>query len=329
MSERARNLLLVAVMLVMGAAVAILILTGPDRTDRVADLGARIRCPVCEGQPISDSPTQMAQDMLALVGERVDQGASDQQIIDELLASYSGALLIDPPVSGATLALWVAPVAALLIGMGVIVWWRSHPLDTTTTSAPGSRRKLVGGLILAGALGAAVVVAGFFIQDRDIGPLLGVANPNTDDLSQVSNQTLEAVVAANPEVVGMRLALAERYFEEGNYRAAFPHYLEVAETETATGEELVVALVRLGWMAWDGNRETETALGLLDQALAVDGGSPTALYLKGQVLWCGRDDPEQAATIFAQVLASDRLPAGAEGSVRADLAAAERGEACL
>lgn len=328
MPERTRNLLLMAVMGVMAATLAVLVMTGPDRADRVADLGSRIRCPVCEGQPIADSPTQMAQDMMALVEERVAQGATDQAIIDELLASYSGALLIDPPLSGSTLALWIAPAAALLIGIGVIVWWRSHPLPAGPVSDPRSRRRLVGGLVLAGALGASVVIAGFFIQDRETGPLLGVANPSDEDISQISNQTMEAVVAANPEILGMRLALAERYFEEGDYRAAFPHYLAVAESELATGEELVAALVRLGWMAWDGNRETETALGLFDQALSIDGSSPTALYLKAQVLWCGMDDVEQAAGLLSQVLTSDRLPQGAHQEVQADLEAVQRGERC-
>ena len=35
--------------------------------------------------------------MMDLIEQRIDQGLSDQQILDELLASYSGALLLDPP----------------------------------------------------------------------------------------------------------------------------------------------------------------------------------------------------------------------------------------
>ncbi|QGK70251.1 tetratricopeptide repeat protein [Allosaccharopolyspora coralli] len=44
------------------------------------------------------------------------------------------------------------------------------------------------------------------------------------DLSTVTDEEMEQVIARNPEVVGMRLALAERYLEQGNYDKAAEHY---------------------------------------------------------------------------------------------------------
>ena len=230
------------------------VMSSPTHADRVEAIGSVIRCPVCEGQPIADSPGQMARDMMALVDERVRQGASDEEIISELLASYSGAMLLDPPARGANLLLWLAPVGVLAGGIGIIVWWRSHPRPPTPPDAPrqgrSRRRTLVGGLILASALGSTVVVAGFFLQERE-GPFVGVVSLGTQDLSDVSNETMEAVISANlsdPQINGMRLALAERYFEAGDYRAAFPHFLAVAESPQASPGEAVAALTRLGWM---------------------------------------------------------------------------------
>jgi cytochrome c-type biogenesis protein CcmH len=315
-SETLRSRLYVLAILVLGVVVTALVLTSPSEADRVERLGNSIRCPVCQGESIADSPSTMARDMMDLVSERVTQGRSDEEIVDELLRSYSGAVLLDPPASGSTLVLWLAPVAALLIGAGVIVWWERHPGETasgtTKTPAPRSKRRmLVGGLVLTGTFAAIVVVAGFFLQNDPVGSSTAIAGLEGRDLDEVSNETMEAVIAANldnPQIRGMRLALAERYYSEGAFSAAFPHYLSVAESPSSTESQLMTALIRLGWMAWEGNQEVDAALGMFDQALALDPDSSTALYLKGQVLWCGAGDLPQAETLFDQVLSRGDLP---------------------
>lgn len=333
MPERTRDLLYGFAIVVMASIVVALVATSPSDADRVEQLGNSIKCPVCQGESIADSPSTMARDMMAVVEERVEQGWTDQQIIDELLASYSGAVLLDPPTSGATLLLWVSPFLALAIGACVIAWWRRHPTDPSLSPDPAPRsrkRMLVGGLLLAGAFAAIVVAAGFFLQDRQ-GPGSGVAELEGQDLSEVSNETMEAVVAANldsPQIDGMRLALAERYYEAGDYRSAFPHYLAVAESPGASDAEAVTALIRLGWMAWDGNDAAEPALEMFDQALAIDSSSSTARYLKGRVLWCGIGDSASAAQMFQQVLDDGGLPEASMAQVQSDLESIRNGEAC-
>lgn len=330
MSERTRNLLLLALIAVMAVALITLVATNPSDVDRVDSIGETIKCPVCQGESIIHSPSQMARDMMDLVEERVAQGRSDQEIIDELLNSYSGAVLLDPPASGATLVLWIAPVLAVALGAGVILWWRHHPArEAAETAQPENSqpRRLLPLLALGVAFAAIVVVAGIFIQDRD-GPASGVADLSDQDLSDVSNQTLEAVVAANPEVYGMRLALAERYFAENDFRAAFPHYLTIAEAPEAPTSEAVTALVRLGWMAWLSNAEVADAVGLFDQALEVDPSSWFARYYKGRVLWCGSGENEEAAALFQEVLGHPELPDETRSQVEVDLDAALSGESC-
>lgn len=332
MSERIRNLVIVSAMVAMASILVVLVLTSPTDVDRVQTIGAQIKCPVCQGESIANSPAQMARDMMSLVAERVSAGADDQAIIDELLSSFSGAVLLNPPASGATLALWIAPVAALAVGAGVIYWWRRHPApDTADEQVETTRtRRLVPLVILGAALAVIVVVAASSLQDRS-GPASGVADLAEQDLDDVSNETMEAVIAANediPQINGMRLALAERYFETGDYSSAFPHYLTVAQSPDATSPEAVVALVRLGWMAWDGNAEAETAINLFDQALAIDSSSSTALYMKGQVLWCGHGDTEAAAEMFERTLSDPQLDVGFRATVEEDLAAADSGSTC-
>jgi len=334
MSERARNLFYGGVIVIMTALIAVLVFTGPADVDRVENLGTRIKCPVCQGESIANSPAQMARDMMSLVNDRVDEGATDQEIVDELLNSYSGAVLLDPPASGGTLALWLAPLAALGVGIAVILWWRSHPggkvASDTPVGAKNRRRTLIGGLVLAVSFGGIVLAAGFFLQDRS-GATSGVANVESDSLDSVSNATMEAVIKANandPQINGMRLALAERYYQIGDYGSAFPHYLAVAESGIASNGEAVAAFVRLGWMAWDGNAAIEPAIGMFNQALAIDAASTTARYLKGQVLWCGSGDLEGAAALFTDILADPDLADDTRVRVEADLSAASQGLSC-
>jgi cytochrome c-type biogenesis protein CcmH len=334
MSERAKNVLIAAACAVLALLVIALVATGESTDDRVERIGSSIRCPVCQGESIADSPATMAVDMMSLIEERVDAGRSDGEIVDELLGSFSGAVLLDPPASGSTLLLWLAPLAALMVGVMVIIWWKRHPDPPEVEVDPAptrSGRRLVGGLVLIGGFVAIVVVASALLQDRsDV--TSGAADVSVDDLDNVSNDTMEAVISANvdnPEIDGMRLALAERYFSSGDFRSAFPHFLAVAQSPTADREEATLSLIRLGWMAYDGNGEVDTATELLDQALEITPNSPVALYLKGQVLWCGAGDSAGAAELFEEVLGQTNLPGETRETVEADLARLASGGACL
>lgn len=331
MSERARNVVTVAVIAVMGVALLLLTSTRPADLDRVEEIGSRIKCPVCQGESIANSPSPMAEDMMDLVSERVAAGVSDQGIIDELLGSYSGAVLLDPPAAGSTLVLWLAPLVALAAGVGVILWWQRHPgSDPAAVEPPLGRsraRLVIGGVVLLLAFAGIVAVAGNSLQERPAAAA-GAADLEGQDLSAVSNETMEAVVAANPEVIGMRLALAERYFEIGDYRSAFPHYLAVADDPEATTGEAITALVRLSWMAYDGNGEVETATNLVDQALAIDPESTVALYVRARVRWCGAGETEEAIEIFEGLLTDPGLDSDTKAQIESDLESARDGGGC-
>ncbi|HVR33627.1 MAG TPA: cytochrome c-type biogenesis protein CcmH [Acidimicrobiia bacterium] len=118
MSERLLGRLRLA--LTIGLAVFVVVATAtadPPAEDRAREIGSLIRCPTCQGESIAESPSALADDMMSLVRVRIDEGLSDQQIIDELVASYSGAQLLDPPWSLETAALWLIP--ALVLGIGI------------------------------------------------------------------------------------------------------------------------------------------------------------------------------------------------------------------
>ena len=342
MSDSIRSRLAWIVIAGLAIFILVLTLTAPDpEQDRARALGTLIRCPVCQGESIAESPSQTARDMMALIQQRIDQGLSDQQILDELLASYSGALLLDPPVGGATVWVWLAPLAAFAVGLLMI----SRRVRPTPESSPvGERgdiairarsprsapRVAIGALVLLLTAAGAVVAVGQFRQARTEDGLMSGLGGGSFDPDSVSDETLEAVIAANsdnPEIGGMRLALANRYFENRNYQKAFPHYQGVLDGTPSPGEASE-AYTKLGWMVYDGNGEVDLGITLIDNALDIAPGDPFALYLKGRVLWCGRQANQEASSLFTEVLASAELADEVRTEVAADLKAASAGEPC-
>lgn len=138
MSERARAGLSLMVTVLLTGFIAIgLITADPPEVDRAQQIGSIVRCPVCNGESIADSPAPLARDMMAVVREGIDTGLSDEQIVEGLLISYTDSQRLDPELSGATVALWAVPGAALLIGAFLVVsQQRSRPSSSSRSSSP-------------------------------------------------------------------------------------------------------------------------------------------------------------------------------------------------
>ncbi len=75
-----------------------------------------LRCVVCQGQSIADSDAEMAGDMRSLVRERISKGETPDRVRDWLIERYGDYVSYDPPLSGATAPLWIAPLALLVVG---------------------------------------------------------------------------------------------------------------------------------------------------------------------------------------------------------------------
>ncbi|MGA7271040.1 MAG: hypothetical protein WB239_08205, partial [Acidimicrobiia bacterium] len=198
------------------------------------------------------------------------------------------------------------------------------------TPLPRSRRRVVvGAVVMVLSLAAIVVVAGAFVVDRP-GAGSGVAGLKGDP-SQYSNETLAAVIAANkdnPLIDGMRLALAERYFNQGDYQSAFPYYMDVASSDKASTDQVATALTRLGWMAYVGNGQVDAALDLLRRARSLVPDDPFPLYMEALVTWCGKGDAASAAPSLKKVLDSPDLDPSIRDQIQSEYEQATAGAAC-
>ena len=90
-------------------------LSGLERSAQ--ELNKQIMCPVCPGESIDQSQHPLAVQMKGIISERLDSGWSPVQIKDYLADRYGDSVLLDPPMKGMNLLLWVVPV----IGVGLTV----------------------------------------------------------------------------------------------------------------------------------------------------------------------------------------------------------------
>ncbi len=127
--------------------------------------------------------------------------------------------------------------------------------------------------------------------------------PPLDPAATVSDQQLEQVVAANPDVIGMRLALADRYVAQGEYDRAMRHYLDALRREPGNAE----ALAHLGWLLLQIDQPQE-ALESVEQALAIDPSLHDALWFKANIQLYGLDDPTAALATLRELGRRDLAP---------------------
>lgn len=208
--------------------------------------------------------------------------------------------------------------------------------DTESVSlepARSGRRLLAGGILVVLAIAISIGVAGQFVQDRDDGVTLGLADQDFD-LDNVTNEQMAAVIEAyadDPSVAEqlplMRFRLAERYFADGDFQRAFEQYDSVIRGDPAP-DIAAVSLTRVAWMVWLQQQDPELPLQLVERALTLLPGHAETLYVKAQVIWCGQGDNAAAAELLRQVQRSEGLPAEVLSQVDDDLAAIDSGAQC-
>jgi cytochrome c-type biogenesis protein CcmH len=108
---------------------------------RVQQLGKELRCAVCQGLSVADSPSSMARAQLDKIRELVADGKTDQQVRDYFVARYGEWVLLQPKAEGFNWFVWLGPVALLLGGGYVIsrqVVRAPAPSAPATPAAPAS-----------------------------------------------------------------------------------------------------------------------------------------------------------------------------------------------
>jgi cytochrome c-type biogenesis protein CcmH len=88
----------------------------PVSDDEVNAIAKKLYCPVCESTPLDVCPTQACADWREVIRTKLGEGQTEEEIRDYFETQYGARALSEPPRQGFTLAVWILPIAAIVIG---------------------------------------------------------------------------------------------------------------------------------------------------------------------------------------------------------------------
>lgn len=106
-------------------------LTGPALEQRSHEVATLLRCPVCQGLAIADSPSEMATNMKGQVRELLARGYTEAQILQYFERSYGQFVLLRPKFQGLGALVWIFPILAIVIGL-ILVALKARRLERAT-----------------------------------------------------------------------------------------------------------------------------------------------------------------------------------------------------
>jgi len=88
----------------------------PAMQARYEKISSEVRCLVCQNQTIKDSNAFLADDLRREIRRLLQEGKTDAEVYDYLVARYGDFVLYRPRMQGKTLALWIAPFLLIAVG---------------------------------------------------------------------------------------------------------------------------------------------------------------------------------------------------------------------
>jgi cytochrome c-type biogenesis protein CcmH/NrfF len=258
-------------------------LSGAALDAKTTEVASLLRCPVCQGMSIADSPSEMAVNMKHQVNAMLAQGYTRDQILDYFEKSYGQFVLLKPKFRGVNTLVWILPILAIAIGFAIVIKRLlpaargeggrrpdegvevmeenppSPPISAAAGSFAGSGRSI---LI---AIPAALLAFGawYLVQPKQTPePPPQAAEPivAVDPVHR-----LEETVRQFPDNLPARVDLAKLYFDRNNLMGVFEQTQYVLERTPDDPRALTYqAFVRIGM----GQRDN--AAKLLTRATAID-----------------------------------------------------------
>jgi len=96
-------------------------LSGAALEQKTYEVASLLRCPVCQGMSVADSPSTVALDMKRQVRELLERGYTQEQILSYFEESYGQFVLLEPKFRGVNALVWILPILALIIGAIVAI----------------------------------------------------------------------------------------------------------------------------------------------------------------------------------------------------------------
>jgi cytochrome c-type biogenesis protein CcmH/NrfF len=94
----------------------------PVLEEKVKAVSAKLRCPVCQGLSLQDSPSELAQQMRGVVREQLAAGKSADDVQQYFVEKYGEWILLEPSARGFNSLVYALPAILILLG-GIGIWF--------------------------------------------------------------------------------------------------------------------------------------------------------------------------------------------------------------
>jgi cytochrome c-type biogenesis protein CcmH len=116
------------------------ILKDPVLEARARALSTELRCLVCQNQSIDESDAPLARDLRILLREQLQQGKSDSEVMDFIVARYGDYVRLRPPFNSSTVVLWGFPFV-LLAAAGLYLYSRKPNVSAAEAALSADEEK--------------------------------------------------------------------------------------------------------------------------------------------------------------------------------------------
>ena len=145
MKRRQSLLLFLGVVAIISSIWLYTLLVSPSKQtldQRVHDVASQLKCLVCQGESVADSPATLSLQMRGVIRQQLQSGKSEQEVVQYFVSRYGDRILLSPPWQGLTLLTWLVPIALMVGGIlllfVVLRSWQSHsakePIDDRAES---------------------------------------------------------------------------------------------------------------------------------------------------------------------------------------------------
>ena len=87
---------------------------------RTSAVASQLRCPVCQGLSLQDSPSELSQSMRAVVRDQLAQGKTPDEVKAYFVSRYGEWILLAPKPSGFNLIAYAVPIIVVLAGGAMV-----------------------------------------------------------------------------------------------------------------------------------------------------------------------------------------------------------------
>lgn len=107
--------------------------------DSVRKVSSELRCPVCQGESIQESPADLAKEMRRVVRDQLAAGRSTEEVKAYFVSKYGEWILLEPKARGVNLTVYLLPFLMLIGGAVLILYsvrrW-THPRTGSVPDSP-------------------------------------------------------------------------------------------------------------------------------------------------------------------------------------------------